>query len=419
MFQWIFDRLWTSTQAAPGSPLEALKFTVHQGRRYKAVVTLSGFEQMVATNDAIKSKLTDCGFKDVTVKGDGAKRTAEGIWAKADTSAELDPHLSNIVELQSAADAKPAPAPAPTPAPAPVASAAATTVAATSSPEPGSHFESVVVDGKPVAADFFLFASNTLTEKAIKAAKEKYNRVLVGFDAGAIPQTGPIYLPAFKLARDLGAELEIYVEGPGGETGTTGWAADEMARVKCAAERVGIDTRAKDWLVKGWDKGGWKAYTFLQLEAYAKQGFHGAEIDNLARVITDADALIAFYKEYAARHKAGTFPQLVMKNISEEGMTRVVKALETGELPRAMFSEFHIYECGQTEEWAPVDKISRAQGIRTVASRNTNRYDAKGTFGLQDQFDKAYGLNGGGSNGDGSNSDGSNSDRRTADTAVV
>ena len=406
MFQWIFDSLWLGAKSKPpGAELEAMKFTVRQGRRYKANVTLSGMEQMFANNYMIKGKLTDCGFKDVSIKGDGAKRTAEGVWAKADTSAELDPHLSNIVEVQSTADAKPAPAPSPAPAPvapantkaAPAvvaaAAAAAPAVLAAANAANNGNFESVRVDGRPVPAEFFLFASKTLSAETIRKAKEKHGRVLVGFDAGAIPQTGKIYEPAFQVAKDLGAELEIYVEGPGGPTGDTGWAQDETARVKDAAELVGVDTRAKDWLKNGWDTGGWKAYTFLQLAAYAKQGFNAGEIDNLERVIQGPAQRVAFYKEYAERVKAGPFPQLVMKNVSEEDMTAVVKAVESGELPRAMFSEFHIYECANTEDWAPVDKISRRLGIRTVPSRNTNKYDAKGAFGLKQEFDRAYALN--------------------------
>lgn len=99
MFKWLFGQLWASKQAASGTNLEAAKMTVHQGRRYKAVIILSGFEQLVATNAAIGDKLTEVGFKDVKISGDGAKRSAEGIWGKPDTTASLDPHLSNIVEM--------------------------------------------------------------------------------------------------------------------------------------------------------------------------------------------------------------------------------------------------------------------------------------------------------------------------------
>jgi Subtilase family len=80
-------------QAAP-----AAVFTVHHGRRYRATVTLSGFEQF-AGNDLIAGKLTQVGFADVTVSGSGGTRIAQGLWTGPDTTAQLDPHLSNIVEL--------------------------------------------------------------------------------------------------------------------------------------------------------------------------------------------------------------------------------------------------------------------------------------------------------------------------------
>jgi hypothetical protein len=249
-----------------------------------------------------------------------------------------------------------------------------------------------MVDGRPVPADYFLFASATLSADTIRKAKAKHGRVLVGFDSGAIPQTGEIYEPSFKVARDLGAELEIYVEGPGGATGNTGWLPDERARVEVAAKEVGIDIAINSWREKFWDTGGWKAYTFLQLERYRKQGFDAAEIDNLDRVVKGTDALMAFYKEYATRQATGAIPQLVMKNVQLEDVHRIVRAVQANELPRAMFSEFHIFECGKTDEWAPVDKVTKTIGIRTVPSRNTYKYDAKGTFGLQKEFDTAYGL---------------------------
>jgi hypothetical protein len=79
------------------SPVAAT-FTVRHGRRYRATVALSGFEQF-ASNDMIAGKLTQVGFKEVTVTGSGGTRVAEGLWTGPDTTAQLDPHLTKIVEL--------------------------------------------------------------------------------------------------------------------------------------------------------------------------------------------------------------------------------------------------------------------------------------------------------------------------------
>jgi kumamolisin len=82
--------------SAPGT------FTVHQGHRYSATVTLSGFEQL-ASNSTVEDKLTGLGFRDVAVTGSGGTRQAVGIWTGPDTTVQLDPHLSNITDLGEAA----------------------------------------------------------------------------------------------------------------------------------------------------------------------------------------------------------------------------------------------------------------------------------------------------------------------------
>jgi hypothetical protein len=82
----------------------AATFTVRHGRRYRATVLLSGFEQF-AGNDLIAGRLTHVGFTDVLVTGSGGTRQAEGTWSGADTTAQLDPHLTYVIELPAAAPA--------------------------------------------------------------------------------------------------------------------------------------------------------------------------------------------------------------------------------------------------------------------------------------------------------------------------
>lgn len=74
-------------------------FTVHQGKRYQATVTLNWFEQQVATNETIAGQLATLGFSKVVVTGSGATRQAAGTWTGPDTTEQIDPHLSNIVEI--------------------------------------------------------------------------------------------------------------------------------------------------------------------------------------------------------------------------------------------------------------------------------------------------------------------------------
>ena len=73
-------------------------FTVHKGKRYRATVTL-GFLEQFASNDVVAQKLTEAGFTDVKVDGDGGTRHATALWPLPDRSAELDSHLSDVTEI--------------------------------------------------------------------------------------------------------------------------------------------------------------------------------------------------------------------------------------------------------------------------------------------------------------------------------
>jgi Subtilase family len=95
------------SQQFPASPLAAIEaravtgqpsYTVQQGHRYSATVTLTGFEQL-ASNSLIEDRLTELGFRNVVVTGDGGTRRAEGVWTGPDTTVQLDSHLSHVVDL--------------------------------------------------------------------------------------------------------------------------------------------------------------------------------------------------------------------------------------------------------------------------------------------------------------------------------
>jgi hypothetical protein len=82
----------------------AASFTVRHGRRYRATISLSGFDQF-ASNELIKGKLKEVGFTNVNVDGSGGTRQAEGTWSGPDTTAQLDPHLTAVMELPPGATA--------------------------------------------------------------------------------------------------------------------------------------------------------------------------------------------------------------------------------------------------------------------------------------------------------------------------
>jgi hypothetical protein len=73
-------------------------YTVRQGRRYRATISLNLWEQ-IASNDMISQQLIDAGFTDVMVTGGGQTREAEAVWPGADASAEIPSQIAEITEI--------------------------------------------------------------------------------------------------------------------------------------------------------------------------------------------------------------------------------------------------------------------------------------------------------------------------------
>lgn len=73
-------------------------FTVHQGKRYRATVTLSGIERW-ASNEMIAERLRTAGFSEVNVSGLGTTRVAEALWPGADSTAEMPAQITEVVEI--------------------------------------------------------------------------------------------------------------------------------------------------------------------------------------------------------------------------------------------------------------------------------------------------------------------------------
>jgi hypothetical protein len=86
------------SQALSFAQPTSLSFTVKAGHRYRAIISLSGFD-VFASNDMVSSRIQSYGFTNVIVTGSGRSRIAEATWAGPDTTAELDPHLSSVTEI--------------------------------------------------------------------------------------------------------------------------------------------------------------------------------------------------------------------------------------------------------------------------------------------------------------------------------
>jgi hypothetical protein len=74
-------------------------FTVRRGRRYRATITL-GMLQSFASNEMVGDRLRSLGLTEVTVKGQGDTRTAEGLWLLNDAAAPLPPEVIDVTEIE-------------------------------------------------------------------------------------------------------------------------------------------------------------------------------------------------------------------------------------------------------------------------------------------------------------------------------
>jgi hypothetical protein len=74
------------------------QFTVRQGRRYWAEITL-GFIERLAGNDRVAQEFSKVGFSEVEVRGAGRRREATGLWPLADATAEIPARITDIREL--------------------------------------------------------------------------------------------------------------------------------------------------------------------------------------------------------------------------------------------------------------------------------------------------------------------------------
>jgi hypothetical protein len=73
-------------------------FTVRQGKRYRAIITLGWLERW-AGNEAIAGKLSEAGFTEIKVEGSGGTRQAEALWPGPDTTAEMPSQITEVIEV--------------------------------------------------------------------------------------------------------------------------------------------------------------------------------------------------------------------------------------------------------------------------------------------------------------------------------
>src|SRR5262249_60851124 len=84
--------------ASFGSASFAGEFTVHQGNRYRATLSLNSVERL-ADNALIARRFRALGFSNVHVSGTGTIRRVEGVWPRKDASAPLPPQIVAVAKL--------------------------------------------------------------------------------------------------------------------------------------------------------------------------------------------------------------------------------------------------------------------------------------------------------------------------------
>jgi hypothetical protein len=84
--------------AAFGSASLAGEFTIREGTRYRATLSLDSVERL-ADNALIARKFRALGFTKVSVLGTGAMRRVEGIWPRKDATAPLPRQIVAVAKL--------------------------------------------------------------------------------------------------------------------------------------------------------------------------------------------------------------------------------------------------------------------------------------------------------------------------------
>jgi hypothetical protein len=81
-----------------GSACFAGDFTVREGKRYCATLSLNSVERL-ADNALIARRFRALGFSRVHVSGTGAMRRVEGVWHRKDASATLPRQIVAVARL--------------------------------------------------------------------------------------------------------------------------------------------------------------------------------------------------------------------------------------------------------------------------------------------------------------------------------
>lgn len=233
---------------------------------------------------------------------------------------------------------------------------------------------------------YFYFSSGhealtALTTNQAKAALTKYTNVIAGIDARD-STSSPEFLSRVRNLRAQGWRLHVYLEGPGGPTGSS-WSADECARVQNAAKRyvsksVPVGDSCQDdnaeWM-KEWNQTGFFYQLQQQLIDLQPLGVESVEVDNLYRAGygTAAKPLSDFIVRFNNGKAADNSIRLLLKNVGSPDELDAILAAS----PRAAIANYMILEEDLKDQWCALQSAGKKYGIVAAFSWNTFDYHAE------------------------------------------
>lgn len=237
------------------------------------------------------------------------------------------------------------------------------------------------------SGSYFYFSSGyeagtVLTTTKAKTALANYATVVAGIDAGGNTASAE-FLARVKKLRAQGWRVHVYLEGPGGPTGSS-WSTDECQRVHAAAKIYvkalipSNDTCNNDraaWMQE-WNSTGFFKQLQRQLADLQPLGVDSVEVDNLYRAgygPYEDKPLSDFIVRFNAGKASNNPIRLLLKNIGSPAELSAVMAAS----PRTAIANYMIVEEDLRSQWCALRAASKKYGITTALSWNTSNYHAE------------------------------------------
>lgn len=246
---------------------------------------------------------------------------------------------------------------------------------------------------KKEPVQYFTFASdaNIVLKQNLKPIAEKFNgNIMLGGDA-SYPFVSDEFKQIMAKANSLKAKKHVYLEGPGGPTGSTGIASDECDRMIARAKKVNITidrnncSNGSKW-IKKWNDDGWWLSLISEVKYFHKNyGVTSIEVDNLYRAgIESPETVLVFLKDFQAEMKKNNLPvSVLVKNLTVSDLNILAKEINSSKpdrLLRSTLTDFMISEEDFSDQWTSITKAAAKIGIKMLKSQDTNDYQAKGYY---------------------------------------